>query len=92
MNSHDKIIVDLFVKKNNLLNTHRIHKVNVDKKYDNGNHPLYKRAIEGWTIFDVKKREYAKKNNLNFKEVWNLEEGKEFIDNLAEKYAKMSFK
>lgn len=74
-------------------NINDLNKIKIwNKKYDNGNHPLYKRAIEGWTIFDVKKREYAKKNNLNFKEVWNLEEGKEFIDKLAEKYAKMSFK
>lgn len=49
-------------------------------------HPMYSSAIITWTIRDVEKRECAKKHNLNFKEVWNLEEGKEFIDNLYQKY------
>ena len=39
-------------------------------------------AITIWTIKDPEKRECARRNNLNFKEVWSLEEGKEFIDNL----------
>lgn len=51
-------------------------------KYDNGNHPLYKRMIEGWTISDVKKRETAKNNKLNFHEFWNLEDAKQFINSL----------
>lgn len=40
-------------------------------------------AITIWSIKDVEKRETAKKNKLNFKEVWTLEEGKEFIDELS---------
>lgn len=52
------------------------------QRYENGNHPLYKRMIEGWTISDVKKRNTAKKNNLNFHEFWNLDDAKEFIDSL----------
>lgn len=51
-------------------------------KYNNGEHPWYKHAIIGWTKNDVKKRNTAKKNNLNFKEVWSLEEGKEYIDKI----------
>ena len=39
-------------------------------------------AITIWTIKDPEKRECARRNNLNFKEVWSLEEGKEFIDEL----------
>ena len=39
-----------------------------------------------WIIKDVEKRECAKKNNLNFKEIWTLEEGKKFIDFLYEMY------
>ena len=45
-------------------------------------HPYYGNAIKTWTIYDVKKRNKAKKENLNFKEVWSLKEGKEFIKNL----------
>lgn len=41
-------------------------------------------AITIWTLKDPEKRECAKRNNLNFKEIWNLEEGKKFIDNLFE--------
>lgn len=48
-------------------------------------HKYYLNAIKTWTIYDVNKRETAKRNNLNFKEVWSLEEGKEFIDDLYTK-------
>ena len=48
-------------------------------------HKYYLNAIKTWTIYDVNKRETAKRNNLNFKEVWSLQEGKEFIDSLYEK-------
>ena len=52
------------------------------KKYNNGEHPYYERAITGWTIGDVMKRNRAKKENLNFKEIWNLEDGENFIKSL----------
>lgn len=39
-------------------------------------------SITIWTIKDVEKRNCAKEHNLNFKEVWSLKEGKEFIDKL----------
>ena len=39
-------------------------------------------VITIWTIKDVEKRNCAKEHNLNFKEVWSLKEGKEFIDSL----------
>jgi len=45
-------------------------------------HPYYSNAIKTWTIYDVNKRNKAKENNLNFKEVWSLDEGKAFINNL----------
>ena len=48
-------------------------------------HKYYLNAIKTWTIYDVNKRETAKRNNLNFKEVWSLQEGKEFIDYLYTK-------
>ena len=44
-------------------------------------------AITIWTIKDVEKRNCAKEHNLNFKEVWSLDEGKHFVDSL---YNKMS--
>ena len=43
-------------------------------------------AITIWTIKDVEKRECAQKNNLKFKEIWTLDEGKKFIDFLYEIY------
>ena len=42
--------------------------------------------IEGWTINDVKKRNKAKEENLNFYEFWNLNNAKQCIDILYEKY------
>lgn len=43
-------------------------------------------AITIWTIKDVEKRECVQKNNLKFKEIWTLDEGKKFIDFLYEIY------
>ena len=45
-------------------------------------------AITIWTSKDPEKRDCAKHNHLNFKEVWSLEEGKKFIDNLFENHCK----
>ena len=45
-------------------------------------------AITIWTLKDPEKRDCAKCNHLNFKEVWSLEEGKKFIDNLFENHCK----
>lgn len=39
-----------------------------------------------WTIKDVEKRNCAKKHNLNFKEVWSLEDGKNFVNDLYDVY------
>ena len=39
----------------------------------------YKDVWETWTIRDVKKRETAKKNNLNYIELWSVEEAIIFI-------------
>ena len=43
-------------------------------------------AITIWSIKDVEKRECAKRNNLNFKEVWSLEDGKNFVNDLYSVY------
>ena len=45
-------------------------------------------AITIWTSKDPEKRDCAKRNHLNFKEIWNLKEGKNFIDNLFENHYK----
>ena len=45
-------------------------------------------AITIWTLKDPEKRDCAKCNHLNFKEVWSLEEGKKFIDSLFENHYK----
>lgn len=43
---------------------------------------FYKTAIKVWVKKDPMKRSIAKKNNLNYVELWSLEEAKEFIDKL----------
>lgn len=43
-------------------------------------------AITIWTIKDVEKRDCAKEHNLNFKEVWSLEDGKNFVNELYDVY------
>ena len=39
-----------------------------------------------WSIKDVEKRDCAKEHNLNFKEVWSLEDGKNFVNDLYSIY------
>ena len=39
-----------------------------------------------WSIKDVEKRDCAKRNHLNFKEVWSLEDGKNFVNDLYNVY------
>lgn len=39
-----------------------------------------------WSIKDVEKRNCAKHNHLNFKEVWSLEDGKNFVNDLYSVY------
>lgn len=43
-------------------------------------------SITIWSIKDVEKRDCAKRNHLNFKEVWSLEDGKNFVNYLYSVY------
>lgn len=54
-------------------------------KFSPYRYKYYLNAIKIWTIKDVEKRNCAKEHNLNFKEVWSLQEGKEFINDLYTK-------
>ena len=84
--------LDLFLELNGTW-THGKHPYDMNSKEDNTmlniwkekskDHPMYLSAIKTWTISDVSKRNKAKENNLNFKEVWSLDEGKEFINKLS---------
>ena len=84
--------LDLFLELNGMW-THGKHPYNMNLEEDNSilniwkekskEHPMYLTAIKTWVISDVNKRNKAKENHLNFKEVWNLNEGKEFINNLS---------
>ena len=40
------------------------------ESWKNKNTKYYNSAIDVWTVRDIKKREYAKKNNLNFHELF----------------------
>ena len=48
------------------------------------NKQYYNNAIYVWTDLDVRKRNIAHQNKLNFKELWNLDEAKQFIDSLIQ--------
>lgn len=72
--------------------THNTHPYNPYSKEDQVLVEKYKekygekcQAITIWTIKDVEKRNCAKEHNLNFKEVWSLDEGKFFVDFLYDK-------
>lgn len=86
--------LDLFLELNGNW-THGNHSYDMNSKEDNSilniwkekskEHPMYLSAIKTWVVSDVNKRNKAKENHLNFKEVWNLDEGKEFINKLTRK-------
>lgn len=83
--------LDIFLELNATW-THNNHSFNSDSKIDQNilndwknkskEHPFYLGAIDTWTVRDVNKRNIAKENKLNFKEVWSLEEGKKYIDEI----------
>ena len=52
------------------------------KLWQSKNTKFYNNAINTWTIRDVKKREIAEQNNLNYIEFWNIEELKNWINNV----------
>ena len=47
------------------------------EKSQNSN--FYKKAVEVWTIRDVKKRNTAKQNNLNYLEFFNMKQFNDWI-------------
>ena len=66
-------------------NSNSIEDQNKVEKWKSKHKRYYDLGIKCWTIKDVEKRECAKKHNLNFKEVWSLKEGKEFVDTIFNK-------
>ena len=80
--------LDLFIEYQGYY-THNTHPYNDNDIEDRKKVEEYKekygpecQAITIWTIKDVEKRNCAKKHNLNFKEVWNINEAKKFIDSI----------
>lgn len=70
--------LDLFIELNAYWThgNHPFDKNNEDdialvEKWRNMNKPKYDGAIKTWTVIDVKKREIAKKNNLNYLEIFD---------------------
>lgn len=61
------------------------HSMNDQKKaeeWKSKHTKYYDNAIHTWTVLDVSKRETAKNSSILYKEIWSLDEGKQFIDNL----------
>lgn len=50
------------------------------EKWKTHNAKFYKVAINTWTIRDVNKRNLAKQNNINYLEIWNINELKNWIN------------
>ena len=64
-------------------NIEHLEKVSILKQknmaHKTPNKNLYFEIIKCWTELDVKKRNMAKRNNLNYKEFWNIEQLKEWL-------------
>ena len=56
------------------------------KKITGKNKSRYDSVIYTWANLDVKKRNIAKQNNLNYLEFWNIEELKKWINETDKKY------
>ena len=56
------------------------------EKWKSKHTKYYDNAINTWTIRDVNKRNIAKKNNLKYIEVWNIEELKNILEIGLENY------
>ena len=50
------------------------------------NKTRYDNRIFTWSVLDVKKRNIAKNNNLNFIEFWNISEFNDWINNYKYKF------
>ena len=59
-----------------------IKKDKLSKKTQDGKKSQYNIIIYVWTVSDVKKRNIAKQNNLNFIEIWNINEFKQWLLNI----------
>ena len=55
-------------------------KANNSNAHKNGKKSQYDNIIYTWTILDLKKRNKAQQNNLNYIEFWNINEVKEWIN------------
>ena len=58
-----------------------------DKKYcelHNVEKSMYSSIIDTWTIFDVKKRNYAKEHNINYLEIYSCKSKQELLTILYE--------
>ena len=64
-------------------NIEHLEKVSILKQknmaHKTPNKNLYFATIKCWTELDVEKRNTAKRNNLNYKEFWNIEQLKEWL-------------
>ena len=64
-------------------NIEHLEKVSILKQknmaHNTPNKNLYFAIIKCWTELDVEKRNTAKRNNLNYKEFWNIEQLKEWL-------------
>lgn len=54
--------------------------IKLDNNHKNPGKNLYSRKINGWTIYDVKKRNIAKQNNLNYIEFWSIQDLQKWIE------------
>lgn len=81
--------LDLFIELNAHW-THAGHEFNKDdsdditklNKWKSKKSKYFENAIKTWTVRDPLKRKTAAEHGLSFKEIWSLEEGKDYINSL----------
>ena len=68
-------------------NSENIEHLNRLKEWENRSKhsPYYKNAIYVWTDLDIRKRDIARQNNINFVEFWSIEDVEKFISGFSKK-------
>ena len=78
--------LDMFIEYNGFF-THGGHPFDINSVEDQQKLQIMKNRYgenywKTWAIYDVDKRNCAKLNNLNYKELWNMKEAEEFINSI----------
>lgn len=75
-------INDFWMHGEHWFNSNNLEDVKIVELWKSRNTQQYNYAIKAWTVYDINKKMYAEKNNLNYVVLWNKEQINDFINSL----------